>query len=85
MTIIIILVLMVLFVAVFLFPKRERFVEREVIGRGEQLASMQEMARSYRCGHFAKHGVRSCGRAPGRPCVRGCRGRLDIDIDWKGN
>lgn len=84
MIIIIILVLAVLLVAAFLFPKREKFVEREVLTKGEQLANMQEMAKSYRCGEFAKPNVRSCQRAPGRPCVRGCRGRLDIDIDWKG-
>ena len=71
-----------LFLFLFLFPKRERLVERTPVSRAQALSDMRQAAKSMRCGELAKKGVSSCKRAAGRPCVSGCRGRIDIEIDY---
>jgi len=57
---------------------------RDIMTGAQYLAHLRIQAKQLRCGEMSRPGTRSCRRAAGRPCVSGCRGRTDIDTDWKG-
>lgn len=58
---------------------------RVVISEREYLHQLRIEAKQMRCPHPGYHGRKhACGRAPGRPCVHGCRGRIDLSTDWHG-
>ena len=49
---------------------------REIISRDKYRALRREEAKLQRCP--------KCHRAPDRPCIRNCRGRIDVNTDWTG-
>lgn len=59
---------------------------REPVSSAEYLHELRIEAKGVRCPHpgFRGNHGKVCHRAAGRPCVRGCRGRIDISTDWHG-
>ena len=50
--------------------------QRDIISIADYRRQQQQLAGQQRCPR--------CQRAPGRPCVPRCRGRIDVDTSYRG-